>query len=426
MTFSSNTRHVQTSAKPQIKKMFVRTSGTRIVMFGHGGYYNRGCQAIVDSTVSLFRRKKSALEFILLSLDPTGDAATAPRLVERILPGSVPRRSAMGLLAGVAFRISPALGFRLSSIPARRALANADLFLSIGGDNYCYQDAPYYYYVDQAAKRRGIPTVLWGATVELDRPSEAKLADLRSFDLITARDPVTAETLAGFGIVDRVRRVSDPAFALQPCSVACDPFWPHSEGGKVVGLNLSPLAAKYVESGDVLLRTGVELVRHLVDQRGLGVLLIPHVTEPMPAREKWNDDGVFLDLVMEHADRSRYVRRMPSGLSAGQTKFVISRCEAFVGARTHSTIAAITSGVPTLTIAYSAKARGINLEVFGHDRWVVDVRRLDQATVIRRMDELLTEGGDVRVSLAASLPRLRAAAESGVDMALRLLKSKHA
>ena len=44
-------------------------------------------------------------------------------------------------------------------------------------------------------------------------------------------------------------------------------------------------------------------------------------------------------------------------------KNIISNCHYFMGARTHSTIAALSSYVPTISIAYSIKAFGINEEI---------------------------------------------------------------
>ncbi len=54
-----------------------------------------------------------------------------------------------------------------------------------------------------------------------------------------------------------------------------------------------------------------------------------------------------------------------SKYNAKELKGYISRCRAFVGARTHSTIAAYSTGVPTLAIGYSVKARGIAKDLFG-------------------------------------------------------------
>ena len=42
-----------------------------------------------------------------------------------------------------------------------------------------------------------------------------------------------------------------------------------------------------------------------------------------------------------------------------ELKGYISRCRFFIGARTHATIAAYSSQVPTLVVGYSVKAKGI-------------------------------------------------------------------
>jgi polysaccharide pyruvyl transferase WcaK-like protein len=58
---------------------------------------------------------------------------------------------------------------------------------------------------------------------------------------------------------------------------------------------------------------------------------------------------------------------VPGNIGARQVKWVISKCRYFIGARTHATVAAFSTGVPTISIAYSKKARGINRDIFGHE-----------------------------------------------------------
>ena len=48
-----------------------------------------------------------------------------------------------------------------------------------------------------------------------------------------------------------------------------------------------------------------------------------------------------------------------------ELKGIISKCRFFVGARTHSTIAAYSMGIPTLVVGYSVKARGIARDLLG-------------------------------------------------------------
>ena len=58
---------------------------------------------------------------------------------------------------------------------------------------------------------------------------------------------------------------------------------------------------------------------------------------------------------------------IPPIYNAPETKWIISKMKFFAGARTHSTIAALSSYVPTLSFAYSIKAKGINKDIFGHE-----------------------------------------------------------
>ncbi|MCD7841661.1 MAG: polysaccharide pyruvyl transferase family protein, partial [Lachnospiraceae bacterium] len=58
-------------------------------------------------------------------------------------------------------------------------------------------------------------------------------------------------------------------------------------------------------------------------------------------------------------------------LNARQLKYIISNCSIFVGARPHATVAAYSTGVPTLAIGYSVKARGIARDLFGSEENMV-------------------------------------------------------
>ena len=56
---------------------------------------------------------------------------------------------------------------------------------------------------------------------------------------------------------------------------------------------------------------------------------------------------------------------------AEELKWVISQCRFFVGARTHATIAAYSTCVPTLVVGYSIKSRGIARDLFGTEKQYV-------------------------------------------------------
>ena len=59
----------------------------------------------------------------------------------------------------------------------------------------------------------------------------------------------------------------------------------------------------------------------------------------------------------------------------------------FIGARTHSTIAAYSSGVPTLVVGYSVKAKGIAKDLFGtEENYVLPVQALKEENNLKDVD----------------------------------------
>jgi len=87
----------------------------------------------------------------------------------------------------------------------------------------------------------------------------------------------------------------------------------------------------------------------------------------------------------------------------------------FAGARTHSTIAALSSGVPTLSFAYSIKARGINRDLFGHTEYCMGPEVLDAKFVSDRIAPMIDEGAAISRALMDRMNRVqRSALSAGV------------
>ena len=64
-------------------------------------------------------------------------------------------------------------------------------------------------------------------------------------------------------------------------------------------------------------------------------------------------------------------------LNCCQLKYIISKCRFMVVARTHASIAAYSSSVPTLVIGYSVKSRGIAKDLFGtEEHYVLPVEKI--------------------------------------------------
>jgi polysaccharide pyruvyl transferase WcaK-like protein len=148
-------------------------------------------------------------------------------------------------------------------------------------------------------------------------------------------------------------------------------------------------------------------------------LLIPHVVHPGGI---YNNDYLFLLRVAQLVQEPERVFVLGPNLNAAQSKWVISRVRVFAGARTHSTLAAISAGVPTICISYSMKARGIAKDVYGNLEWLVPGKELVEHPFVlgERLASLSDREPELRLHLAHvnSIFRQRAkeSAERLVDM----------
>jgi len=298
----------------------------------------------------------------------------------------------------------------------------ADYVLSVGGDKYSLDYLPpvALLTVDRYAMSQGQRVVLWGASVgPFNRnPAMEKwfVRHLEGMSLIAVRESLTRSYLESLGLGARVIETVDSAFMLEPQPVDLGGFWPLHTGEGVVGLNLSPIVIARHDteaSKGRLLDSVKDLVHYLVEESDLSIVLVPHVASR--SGDTLEDDVSVLRSILD--DLARFggrISMMPQNLNAAQTKYVISKCRYFIGARTHSTIASISSNVPTLSIGYSVKANGINQGIFGHTDFVVnctDVTDTDLVGKFRVIEERETE---LRSYLRGSDRKLRSKAMDAV------------
>lgn len=136
------------------------------------------------------------------------------------------------------------------------------------------------------------------------------------------------------------------------------------------------------------------LARHLVG-RGVRLVLVPHVR----GTGAESDDRACEDLLQRLGPSMRErVSILPPALDAGQTKWCIGKMDWFCGTRMHSTIAGLSSGVPSAAIAYSGKIRGV-FATCGQEEWVADARSTGTTELVNR----LTSSWESRASGASSL-----------------------
>lgn len=390
------------------------------LLVGNGPYSNRGCEAIVRGTMAILRHEFAEDFRVTLGTYETPETVAAQAATE-----TDPLITHVALNPPLTARWSwPWLQYRAMRCLGRSRYRMLDAFcasaacaVQIGGDNYTldYGLPSQFMRLDNYLRRQHLPVVLWGASVG---PFEAApafaptmFAHFRTMRAIFLRESGSYEYLKEHGVDANLHRMADPAFAMAPVEPPAEKLGCALPEG-AIGLNLSPLMAKYTTNGDISewTKTGADIVQRIADATDCDVVLIPHVTWA-----RTNDHSLLRDIANLLCDSSRMKNRvycLSDKLSAAETKWVISRCAVFAGARTHSTIAALSTCVPTLSLAYSRKAVGLNQDIFGSQEHCLQPAEITPAIVAERIASLLAKRDAVRKHLSRVIPHIRESAMS--------------
>jgi polysaccharide pyruvyl transferase WcaK-like protein len=340
----------------------------KLVMYAHGGSENHGCEAIVRATTELL--KSAVSKPTLLSYDKEQEIKYGVDELVDVKQGlnDIDKKSLDFIRAYIMCKLTGNYHL-MDALQHKKAiieLKNKDIALFIGGDNYCYSDVKNYAPINKYMRKKAKKLVLWGTSVEPEILNDNDICeDIRRFDYIVARESLSYEALKA--VNPNTILLPDPAFylPLEEC-VLPDNF----KVGKTVGINLSPLIIENETGKGCTLDNYLNLVNYIIENTDYQIALIPHVVW------KSNDDRIPLKKIYDSvADKSRVV--LIDDNNCMRQKYIISKCSLFVGARTHSTIAAYSTAVPTLVVGYSVKAKGIAKDLFGtEDNYVVPVQSL--------------------------------------------------
>lgn len=374
----------------------------RVLLYDHSGCLNRGCEAIVRSTVKIIEKASPDSEFILCSYSAKEDSVLSDiknLTVVQLSPRSLKiyEKPVNALNVKLHHSFSYYYSAAYSDFP--KLAADCDVCLIIGGDTFCYGDNELCRELTRILKRKGKKVVLWGGSVDSDKLTDKKLETLLSLDAVFARESLTKDLLESKG-VSNIFLYPDPAFVLEANET------PQKEKGtKLLGINLSQLAARRTEN---LGRSAAQFLYYIERNTDYTPLLIPHVSTP------GNDDPAFLAAIAKAAKSEKSIL-LPADLTARDYKSYISGCDMFIGARTHSLIAAYSSLVPAFAISYSFKGRGIAKDLFGQELCVKSIRDiLSGRDLLACFEELCENKEKMKTTLEKQIPEtLRAAYAAG-------------
>lgn len=348
--------------------------------YPHPSSKNHGCEAIAVTSQNILKRCVPGAETLLLVKYPKGSEARGEALAYDIYDNelhtyipTLKRYSPRWFAYQINKLFKKDISVNLLTKQMLRAHSELfekyDVFVSIGGDNYCYGRPAGFYAMNRAAHAMGKKTVLWGCSVEPTAINEEMVSDLKLYDKIVARESITYTALCKNGVKNACL-YPDPAFTLKPEKT--DIFLENT-----VGINISPMILDYAHNAKKMMQAFKTLAEYILENTDCNIALIPHVTAAA------TNDIESLNALKAVFPGEARIRTIPD-MNCQKLKSVIAQCRIFIGARTHATIAAYSSCVPTLVCGYSVKSKGIATDLFGtYDKFVVPVQQISDQNVLK-------------------------------------------
>ncbi|MDP4119248.1 MAG: polysaccharide pyruvyl transferase family protein [Bacillota bacterium] len=387
------------------------------LVMGNAVVYNKGSEALVRGVSYICKNFAENAYVIVSSSEPNFSAdINLPYVDEYVKKYSFKsKKSPKSIVAAVFAKI-----LRMNKIATKirydgllKAAKKADFIIITAGDDFDIRpdinfDGNRKLY-QRLKEQNNAKIVIYGCSMSAENINDSIVRCFNEADIVTARDSISLKNLTDAGVKD-VKYYPDPALVIEKEECPLPQGW---KEGKMFGLNLSNLIlrSKYGGDKEKVLKSYHTLINYIINETDMNVVLIPHVMN--------NADMSVLSLLYEkYKDSDRVLLVENERLGASELKYIISKCEVYVGARTHSTIAAYSTCVPTLVIGYSVKSKGLATDIFGTDKnYVIPIHTIDNDNVVVEGAKWLIENKDaIRSRLEKTMPDYIEKAKSAAEL----------
>ena len=354
----------------------------RIAIYGIGGLYNYGCEAIIRGTVTFIRKRYPDSEITYYSRHYYYDKkqiADLDIVVKDI--GKVPtiwRRVISKIIDISQIPIVPFLQKEFQQI-----INESDIIFSVGGDIYSVpaylRSKNKYRYVNamvefgKLAKQYKKTVIIYGASIgpfgDYDKARKYYLEHLQEVDEIYCREHNSIAYLDKMGININVNFSPDPAFLI-------DYNTKLDFNADYIGVNLSELAFKelYGEVSDKTMSGVCKILAEISQKLNMPLMLIPHVFSPTT---ECDNDYIFLEKIYNQLKNTwRIEVLLVKSEGFIDAKSYLSQCRFVICARMHCAVNAVTIGVPAIFLSYSIKSRGMASFIYGDEHWMLPLNKI--------------------------------------------------
>lgn len=373
--------------KTEIKKILVST---------YAGCSNKGTEALLRGFAAILNETigTESFELSMASIQPLVDKNEGLPLYENFYQRFSKNISGVrGHILQFISKICTKMhiedwAFYYQHYDLLNAVKNQDVFVEMGADNYDVEYGEGYKWLyrchEWIKKHTSVKMLLYDCSLNKNSITESFMAEVERFDSTTIRESESFNNFMEIYKGNKAYLCPDPAFVMPPEETSLPDVLKERD---CVGINLSDLVLRdsYGVSKELAFDNYYTLIDYILQKSEMGVVLIPHVM-------KNQDLSVLRQLYQRYTTNKRVVLIENENLKASQLKYIISKFRFLVTARTHASIAAYSSCVPTLVLGYSVKSRGIAKDLFGdYTNYVFSINDLANKSDLKNSFIWITE-----------------------------------
>jgi len=164
-----------------------------------------------------------------------------------------------------------------------------------------------------------------------------------------------------------------------------------------------------------------QLIKKFVEETSVNIVLVPHVlVDKINYESDFSACEKVIKLFSEN-DKKR-IEIISDNYSPSEMKWIISQVDWFCGTRMHSTIAGLSSCVPTAAISYSIKTKRV-FKTCKQESQVIDPRELGTVAVVDGLWRCWLKRDEVYISLKKVIPSVIEKAEKQMNLIRDKLES---
>ena len=396
----------------------------KILINGQKNFGNRGCEALIRSIVKLIKNKYPDAKIFIPSSDPLLDKKQFDDPSIIFIPYYYPLALRVWVqLLRLPLPLIKKINFPLF-LPKKieKAIDESDIVISLGGDMYTYEGRipSWIHTFDNIAISKKKPIHLASASLsdfnEVPTYQGFLKAHFSKFDNIIVREDISFDIAERIFECENLKNIPDIAFIMEKEAIQDKNFWSLNNSKKIVGINLSPLAEKLSNKINVK-EIMKKFINYLIIDKKMKVLLIPHVFEQSNINK--NDDLSYLSSIKsELGNYNGNLEIINNQYNAAEIKYIISKCSFFLGARMHSTIAAISTNVPTIFLTYSNKGIGMSKFIYNNLPLFIPMNDLNFDLIKSKFNLLENNESKIRTTLKNKIPEIIATVKKGYSKIL--------